>query len=162
MAPTRKASGSHMPPEGISFIFHRVVKRSELNLIHSYHPQVPEMGSNAKKKIRRRYFIFHRIVKESELNLIHSYHPQVSEMGSNAKKKIQRRYFTFHRVVKEYELNLIHSYHPQVPEMGSNAKKKIRRRYLTLNLSSNDTKFKQPERTVSLFHFFLTNIYICF
>ena len=51
---TREASGSRMPPEGISY-FYRVVKDSELNTtIHSYHPQVPEMGSNAKKKIRRK------------------------------------------------------------------------------------------------------------
>ena len=54
MAPTREASGSRMPPEGISY-FYRVVKESELNItIPSYHPQVPEMGSNAKKKIRRK------------------------------------------------------------------------------------------------------------
>lgn len=54
MAPTREASGSRMPPEGISY-FHRVFKESELKItIHSYHPQVPEMGPNAKKKIRRK------------------------------------------------------------------------------------------------------------
>lgn len=54
MAPTREASGSRMPPEGISY-FHRVVKESELNItIRSYHSQVPEMGPNAEKTVRRK------------------------------------------------------------------------------------------------------------
>ena len=53
MAPTREASGSRMPPEGISY-FHRVFKEFGLNIItHSYHSQVPEMGPNAEEKVWR-------------------------------------------------------------------------------------------------------------
>ena len=51
MAPTREASGSRMPPEGISY-FHHVRKFELSSIIYSYHPQIAKMGSNAKKKIR--------------------------------------------------------------------------------------------------------------
>ena len=52
MAPAHDASGSRMPPDGISLI-RRVVTDPELNIInYSYHTQVTEMGSDAKKKVR--------------------------------------------------------------------------------------------------------------